>query len=389
MRALDEFHEGFDAFAGLGLERGRDRRIFHRGEDGAFAFVAGAEQAFHGDVAQAARGRVGDAQQADVVVRIKERFEIGEEIANFAPVKKALAANQMITHAGGAQGGFERARLLVGAKQNRVVAPRNALRDAGVIDLLDHRARFFFVVGEGVQEDFCAIAFVGPELFAAAAEIVFDDRVRRAKNRVGGAIILLELDDFDFGKMFFHVEQVGNFRAAPAVNALVVIADDAEIAMFLREQVDEFELRGVGVLVFVDHDVAIFRAAGFERVRMFLEQPQREQDQIVEIDGVAGVQGGFVAFANVLGHGANAFIAERRGAFAAVFVAAQQAENGGRIGLFAFGGNLREDFFNRAELLGFVVDDEIAFVTEFLDVLAENADAQGSERCRWSGARAF
>ena len=68
--------------------------------------------------------------------------------------------------------------------------------------------------------------------------------------------------------MLFHVEQVGDFRAAPAVNALVVIADHAEVAMLLRERVDELELRGVGVLIFVHHHVAIFRAAGFERVGM-------------------------------------------------------------------------------------------------------------------------
>jgi hypothetical protein len=40
------------------------------------------------------------------------------------------------------------------------------------------------------------------------------------------------------------------------------------------------------------------------------------------------------------------------------------------IGLFALGGNGGEDFFDRRELLRFVVNDEIAFVAELLDVLA-------------------
>src|SRR6185437_13284451 len=165
------------------------------------------------------------------VVRIEERLEIGEEIADFAPVKKALPADEMITHAGGAQGGFERTRLLVGAEQNRVAAPRNAPGEARVIDLLHYRARFLFIVIESVQNDFWAVSLVGPELFAAAAQVVFDDRICRAQDGVCGTVILLELDDFDLGKMFFHVKQVGNFRAAPAVNALVIVADDTEIAM--------------------------------------------------------------------------------------------------------------------------------------------------------------
>src|SRR6185437_10551221 len=280
---------------------------------------------------------------------------------------------------------FERTRLLVGAEQNRVAAPRNAPGEARVIDLLHYRARFLFIVIESVQNDFWAVSLVGPELFAAAAQVVFDDRICRAQDGVCGTVILLELDDFDLGKMFFHVKQVGNFRAAPAVNALVIVADDTEIAMLLRQGMDELELRGVGVLVFVHHYVLIFGAAGFQRVGMFLEQAQCEQDEIVEIDGIAGVQGGFVALADVLGHGADAFIGKSGGTFAAVFVAAQQAENRARIGLFTLGRNLRQDLFNCDELFRFVVNDEIALVTEFLDMLAQDANAKRMERAnRWA-----
>ena len=109
------------------------------------------------------------------------------------------------------------------------------------------------------------------------------------------AVVLLQLDDLDLREMLFHVEQVGDLRAAPAVNALVVVADHAQVAMLLRQRLDELELRGVGVLVFVHHHVAVLRAAGLQRVGMLAEEPQREQDQIVEIHGVAGAQGGFVA----------------------------------------------------------------------------------------------
>ena len=83
-----------------------------------------------------------------------------------------------------------------------------------------------------LQQDFFARAFLRPELLAAAADVVFDDRVGRVEDGVGRTIILLELDHFHFRKMFLHVEQVGDFRAAPAVDALVVIADDAQVPMF-------------------------------------------------------------------------------------------------------------------------------------------------------------
>ena len=120
---------------GPGLEGRRHRGVFHHGEDGAFPLVACAEQAFHRHVAQAARGNIGDAQQADVVVRVQETLEVSEEILDLAPVEKALTADEMITHAGLAQRGFQRTRLLVGAEENRAVRPGHALRQPLVFDL--------------------------------------------------------------------------------------------------------------------------------------------------------------------------------------------------------------------------------------------------------------
>ena len=90
--------------------------VFHGREDRAIALLAGLQEAFHRHVAQAARRDIGDAQQADVIVRVDEHFQKGQEILDLAPVKITLSADEMIAHAGLAQRGFQRARLLIGAK---------------------------------------------------------------------------------------------------------------------------------------------------------------------------------------------------------------------------------------------------------------------------------
>ena len=77
---------------------------------------------------------------------------------------------------------------------------------------------------------------------------------------------------------------------------------------------------------------------------MFAEKPQREQNQVVEIHGVAGVQGGFVTLADMLGQCADAFVGKSCRAFAAVLELAQHRQNGGRVGFFAFGRNARKGF---------------------------------------------
>ena len=70
--------------------------------------------------------------------------------------------------------------------------------------------------------------------------------------------------------MLFEIKQIGDLGPAPAVDALVIIADNAEVAMLLRQEVDEIKLRRVGVLVFVDHHVLEFPAAIFQNVRMLV-----------------------------------------------------------------------------------------------------------------------
>ena len=143
-------------------------------------------------------------------------------------------------------------------------------------------------------------------------------------------------------------------------------------------------MRRIGVLVFIHHHVSVFGAAGLQRLGMLFEQPEREQDQIVEIHGIASAQRGLIARADVLGHGADAGIAEDRGALAAVPEAAEQAQNRRRISLFPFGGDLRQDLLNGAELFRLIIDHEVALVPQLLYVLAQDAHAQRVERAyRW------
>ncbi len=56
--------------------------------------------------------------------------------------------------------------------------------------------------------------------------------------------------------------------AAEAVNCLIVIAHDKNIAMFPREQPEQFELRDIRVLKLVYEDVAILIAHAGEKFRI-------------------------------------------------------------------------------------------------------------------------
>ena len=65
----------------------------HGAIDRAMPFLTTGEQPFHNPVAQPACRHIGDAQQANVIVRVQKRFQKRKHIAYLAAVEEALPAN--------------------------------------------------------------------------------------------------------------------------------------------------------------------------------------------------------------------------------------------------------------------------------------------------------
>ena len=120
--------------------------IFHRLPHRAFAFLTCRQQAFHGHVAPAARRHIGNTQQAGVVVWINHGFHVGEKIPYLAPIKKALAADQIISHLRLAQRRLQRPGLDVRAKENGVFLPRNPFAHTVEFNLPHNRLGLLFLI---------------------------------------------------------------------------------------------------------------------------------------------------------------------------------------------------------------------------------------------------
>ena len=88
----------------------------------------------------------------------------------------------------------------------------------------------------------------------------------------------------------FEVQNVPDVRAAELIDALVVIADDAEVPVFVSQQGNERKLRGVRVLVLVDHEVAEALLADRKHVRKLTEEFDGLHDEVVEIHRVVLLQ---------------------------------------------------------------------------------------------------
>ena len=109
----------------------------------------------------------------------------------------------------------------------------------------------------------------------------------------GGAIVPLEADDPGAGEVLLEAQDVVDFRTAPAIDRLVVVADAADIdapsggaASRLRalgQKTQPHVLGRVGVLVLVDENVFELRVVVLQHVRMFPEDADGMHEQIAEV----------------------------------------------------------------------------------------------------------
>ena len=110
--------------------------------------------------------------------------------------------------------------------------------------------------------------------------------MRSAQDVRARTVILLELDDFGTGKILLEFEDVADVGAPPLIDALVVVPDDAEVAVDGSQHVYELVLQHIRILILVDHQIAEALLVLSQNVRVTFEQLHGPQNQVVEVHRV-------------------------------------------------------------------------------------------------------
>ena len=239
----------------------------------------------HGRLADGALGLVDDAAQPDDVARVVDDAQIGDEVLDLLALEELGAAEQPVRDARLDEILLNDAGLGVHPVEDGVVAVAHSLGDV-LLDGVGDEFRLGVLVGELAQLDLLPRAVLGPEVFALAGHVVADDLVGGVEDVLGGAVVLLEPDDGRAGELLLKAQDVLDGRAAELIDALVVVADDAEVFVGARQQAHELKLGVVGVLVLVDEDVAPAVLVVLEDIGVLHEELDRLADDIVEIEGV-------------------------------------------------------------------------------------------------------
>ena len=154
---------------------------------------------------------------------------------------------------------------------------------AQALDAIRDRVRLFGCALRAEHEQRLAFLVVGAQPLVLAQLVVGDHRLRRAQDHRAAAVVLLESHDLRVCVVVLEVEDVADLRAAEAIDRLVRIADDADVAVGRRKLAQQVVLHAVGVLELVDEDPREAFAILLGDGRVLLQQLQEVEQQVVEV----------------------------------------------------------------------------------------------------------
>ena len=254
-----------------------------------------------------------------------------------------------------------------------------------VHDLRGHIARLVVLVRGAVERERVTSFGLRPERFALSAGVVGDDVVGRVQNAAGAAVVLLEADGARVLVLLFKIEDVLDRRAAELVDALVIIADDADVAPAIGKQGRELILEIVRVLILIDKYIFKFGTPVLAHVRMLIEQAHGIVDQVVKVHRPGGKQAlpvGLVYLADadiarvVRGLCARQILLRRD---AGILGTADLREHGAIWERLLVEIHLFENALDDRLTVRRVIDREAVGIAELLCVLAQDAHARGVE----------
>ena len=334
--------------------------------------------------ADAAGGRVDDARQAQVITRRLDDAQVGQHVLDLRAVEKARAADDAVRDAVALEGVFELVTLRVHAVEHGVVAEVDPLPEI-VHDLRGDIARLVVLIRGAVERERVTGISLCPERFALAAGVVGDDVVGRVQNAAGAAVVLLEADGARVLVLLFKIEDVLDRRAAELVDALVIIADDADVAPAVRQQGRKPVLQIVRVLILVDEHVAETPLPVLTHVRMLVEQADGVVDEVVKIHRPGGKQAlpvGLVYLADAdIARVVRGLCARKvlLGRDAGVLGAADLREHGAVWKRLLIEVHLLDDALDDRQTVRRVIDCEAVGIAELVRVPPQDAHARGVE----------
>ena len=249
----------------------------------------------YGSLADAPSGNIEDPADRQIIPGIVHSLQVGQHIPDLPPVVEIGAAHHVVGNGSHDQAVLQHAGLGIGPVENckvPVMKGRISAHLPGYV--VRNKAGFLISCAQSPEMDPGAGPVICPELLALALCIVGDHRVGRVQDILGGPVILLQPDYQGIGIVFLEIQDVADIRPAEPVDGLVVIADHAQIPVFLCQKPDQLELGRIGILVLIHHDIDKAVLVVLQDLGKAVEELCRLHQQIIKIQGIVLFEGPLV-----------------------------------------------------------------------------------------------
>ena len=244
----------------------------------------------HGLVPDPPSRHVDDPPQGHSVGGVEDRLQIRDEVLDDRALVEPNPAHDLVGHLQAHQRLLKHPRHRVGPVQDRVVAvPRELAVHLG-LDRLGDPFRLLLAADRLVLHDVVPGPILRPQLLLPSPLVVSDDLVGALQDLLGRAVVLLQLDDASLWVVLLELQDQPHIRATPAVDALIVIADHADVPALVGKQLHELVLRVVDVLILVHQHVMESFVILLEGLRARLEELHGHHQQVIEIQRIALAQ---------------------------------------------------------------------------------------------------
>ena len=150
-------------------------------------------------------------------------------------------------------------------------------------DVPDYIFCFFISRIELAELDHISIFVLCPESFFFSSMIVPDHGIGSIQDIAGRTVILFQFDHLGIIKYMFKIQDVLNVRTAEFINGLIIVANHAQVTVLGCQQMDQFELYCIRILILVYHDITETLLIIFQYIFLRLEKLHRLKQQIVKI----------------------------------------------------------------------------------------------------------
>ena len=135
---------------------------------------------------------------------------------------------------------------------------------------------------------------IRPELLLLARQVVLDHSIRCRKNILRRAVVLLKQDNRRLRVVLLKVHDVPHICAAPAVDRLVSIANDTDIAMLCGKQLGDCILCAVRILILIHKNVLELLLVLRPQFLILRKEFHRQHQQIIKIQCIVLLQLGLI-----------------------------------------------------------------------------------------------